>query len=68
MNKIFDQNLVWLASLKVTTNMTVEYIVRLTIQKSGLIPVLFRDYCPSIYMLKKKIITDYTIASATHAK
>ena len=38
-NNKYDQNLVWVASLKVTIKITAEKIVRLTSQKSELIPV-----------------------------
>ena len=40
---MYDQNFVWVASLKVTTKITVVYMVRPINQKSVFIPLSFND-------------------------
>lgn len=63
-----DQNLVCVDNLKVTTKITDEYIVRLTNQKSVLIPVLLTDTLPRMYKVKKKMIKDSIRAYTIQAK
>ena len=66
--RIDDQNLVCVANLKVTTNITAVYIITPTNQKPVSQPVAFTALSPSIWKANTVNIVAYIIPSTSHAK